>query len=61
MTRNKARIIGGLFAGVLAAIATAVGFGACADAADDCHNTRSCPYPPQCIEAGDAADEIDGC
>lgn len=61
MKRARTRIIGSLFACILAASAAALGFGACADAADDCRNTRTCPVPPECIEAGDAHDEIDGC
>lgn len=58
MKRNHVRIIGGLFSAVLLASA-ALGFGACANAADDCHNTLTCPPPPYCLEAGDA--KIDGC
>ncbi len=55
MKTTRKRIIGGLLAAALAASAT-LGFGACADAADDCHNTLTCP-PAYCIEAGDAWDE----
>lgn len=59
MKRNHARIIGGLFAGVLFAFA-ALTFGACVHDADNCVNTRTC-LPDYCIEAGDATEEIDGC
>lgn len=59
MKQTHVRIIGGLLAAVLGACASALGFSACADAADNCHNTHTCP--PACIEAGDAMDEIDGC
>ena len=61
MKRNRGRVIGVLCAAVLAACAAAVGFTACADGADDCYNTATCPIPTYCIEAGDARDELDGC
>ena len=61
MRRHTARIIGGLFAGMLAALAAALGFGACADEEDNCVNTATCPPPSYCAEAGDARDELDGC
>ena len=61
MKNRQARILGGVFATVFAASAAALGFGACADGADDCRNTATCPLPDYCIEAGDARDELDGC
>jgi hypothetical protein len=61
MRRNRERVIGSLFAAVLAASAAALGFGACADGAEDCRNTATCPFPTYCAEAGDAVDEVDGC
>jgi hypothetical protein len=61
MRQNRGRVIGGLFAAFLAASAATLGFGACADGADDCRNTATCPFPTYCAEAGDAADEVDGC
>ena len=60
MKTTHARIIIGLAVAVLGA-AAALGFGACADGADDCRNTATCPIPDYCIEAGDARDELDGC
>jgi hypothetical protein len=61
MRRSRGRVIGGLFAAVLVACASALGFGACADGADDCYNTLTCPFPTYCSEAGDAVNEVDGC
>lgn len=51
MKQNHAHAIGGLVAGVLAAFVAALGFGACANAADDCHNTRTCD-PPCSVDGG---------
>ncbi|MEO8033022.1 MAG: hypothetical protein ABI837_01210 [Acidobacteriota bacterium] len=60
MKTTYAHIILGLAAVVFGA-AAALGFSACADGADDCRNTATCPVPDYCIEAGDARDELDGC
>ena len=55
MNRTHARIIGGLFATVFAASAAALGFGACANAADDCRNIRTCEFCNM-----DAGDPLEG-
>ena len=59
MNRKHARIIGGLFAAALAASAAALGFSACANAADDCRNTRTCVPPPCGMDAGDPLNGMD--
>ena len=60
MNRNHTRIIGGLFAAAFATFAAALGFSACADAADDCRNTHTC-VPPRCnMDAGNDGSPLDG-
>jgi hypothetical protein len=60
MRRNRGHVIGGLLAAVLSACAAAAGLGACADAADDCHNTKTCD-PPLCnMDAGVDGSPLDG-
>jgi hypothetical protein len=60
MRESRGRVIGGLFAAALAACTAALGFGACADAADDCHNTKTC-IPPLCnMDAGSDGSPLDG-
>jgi hypothetical protein len=54
------RLVSSLLVGILVAF-VALGFSGCADAAEDCHNTLTCPPPADCLEAGDAKNEIDGC
>ena len=53
----------GVFVGLLAAgVGVAALFAACADAADDCRNTRTCPAPPCNMDAGDPLNGLDaGC
>lgn len=61
MKITSLRIIAGLLMTALGAFA-ALGFGACANAAEDCNNTLTCPLPDHCYEAGDVSlSEIDGC
>jgi hypothetical protein len=58
MGRN---VVVGLIAVVLTAGAAVVGFSACADAADDCHNTKTCDPPPPCnMDAGVDGSPLDG-
>jgi hypothetical protein len=61
MKQPYSRVVGGLVVGVLAALAAALVFSACADGASDCRNTATCPFPTYCAEAGDAVDEVEGC
>jgi hypothetical protein len=61
MKQIYARIVGGFLAAVLVTLASTLVFSACAHNADDCRNTASCPLPDECIEAGDARDELEGC
>jgi hypothetical protein len=60
MRQNRGRVICGLFAVVLAACAAVVGFSACANAADDCHNTKTCIPPPCNMDAGNDGSPLDG-
>jgi hypothetical protein len=60
MNRKPARILGGLFAAALATSAAALGVGACADAADDCRNTRTCVPLPCNMDAGNDGSPLDG-
>ena len=60
MRRNHGRVIGGLFAAVLVACASAVGVSACANGADNCHNTKTCDPLPCNMDAGKDGSPLDG-
>lgn len=60
MSQTRGRVIGSLFAVVLGTCAAAAGFSACADAAEDCRNTKTCIPPPCNMDAGNDGSPLDG-